>query len=129
MDRDILPLWVDLANPSPAQGWAHREWGSLASRMDADLVLALALVHHLAIGNNVPLEGVAEFLAMLGRDLVIEWVPKEDPQVRRLLASREDVFASYHEEGFVAAMSTRYRVEAREPVGSTGRVLFLLKAK
>lgn len=128
-DREILPLWVDLANPSPSQGWAHREWGSLASRINADLVLALALVHHLAIGNNVPLEGVAEFMALLGRDLVIEWVPKEDPQVQRLLSSREDIFVHYSEAGFVEAMSTRYRVEAREPVGQTGRVLFLLRAR
>lgn len=128
-ERGILPLWVDLANPSPSQGWAHHEWGSLASRMRADVVLALALVHHLAIGNNVPLESVAEFMAMLGRDLVIEWVPKQDPQVQRLLSSRVDVFERYHEAGFVEAMSTRYRVEAREPVGETGRVLFLFRAR
>ncbi len=128
-ERGILPIWVDLTNPSPSQGWAHREWDSLATRVRADVALALALVHHLAIGNNVPLEGIAEFLAMLGRDLVIEWVPKEDPQVQRLLSSREDIFPRYHEAGFVEAMSTRYRLEAREPVGTTGRVLFLFRAR
>jgi hypothetical protein len=68
-------------------------------------------------------------MALLGRDLVIEWVPKEDPQVQRLLSSREDIFMHYTEAGFVEAMSTRYRVEAREPVGQTGRVLFLLRAR
>lgn len=77
----VHPLLVDLTNPAPAQGWAHAEWPALAQRGPFDAVLALALVHHLAIGNNVPLAGVAQMLIGLGRQVIIEWVPKPDPQV------------------------------------------------
>ncbi len=127
-EAGILPLWIDLANPSPGQGWAHSEWPSLEARGPADLVLALALVHHLAIGNNVPLPHVAAFLSRLGRWVIVEWVPKEDPQVERLLRSREDVFSAYNEESFAAAIRQVFNVEERRPVGSTGRVLYLLSA-
>ena len=128
-ETGILPLWIDLANPSPPQGWAHGEWPSLEARGPADLVMALALVHHLAIGNNVPLAHVADFLSRLGRRVVVEWVPKEDPQVGRLLRSREDVFAEYNEESFAAAIQKFFSVDERTPVGSTGRVLYLLSAR
>jgi ribosomal protein L11 methylase PrmA len=127
-ETGILPLWIDLTNPSPAQGWAHREWPSLEGRGGAGLVFALALVHHLAIGNNVPLADIASYLARLGHQAIIEWVPKEDVQVQRLLASRKDVFTQYHEDGFVAAMSKFFRIEERVPVGTTGRILYLMSA-
>lgn len=123
-----MPLWIDLTNPSPAQGWAHREWPSLEARGPADAVLALALVHHLAIGNNVPFTTLASYLSRLARQVIIEWVPKDDVQVRRLLASRKDVFTGYHEDGFVAAMRTFFRIDERVAVGSTGRVMYLMSA-
>jgi ribosomal protein L11 methylase PrmA len=128
-ETGILPLWIDLANPSPPQGWAHTEWPSLEARGPADVVLALALLHHLAIGNNVPFENIARFLSRLGRRVIIEWVPKEDPQAQRLLASREDVFADYAEHRFVAAMEERFHVEARTDVASSARVIYSLVAR
>jgi SAM-dependent methyltransferase len=127
-ETGIIPLWIDLTNPSPAQGWAHREWLSLEGRGPADMVLALALVHHLAIGNNVPLTDIASFASKLGRRIIIEWVPKQDAQVQRLLTSREDVFADYHEDGFAAAMGKFFHIDERIPVGSTGRALYLMTA-
>jgi ribosomal protein L11 methylase PrmA len=127
-ETGILPLWIDLANPTPAQGWAHSEWPSLEARGPADLVLALALVHHLAVGNNVPLPHVAAFLSRLGRRVIVEWVPKNDPQVQRLLRSREDVFTGYNEESFAAAVGQVFNIDERRPVGSTGRILYLLSA-
>ncbi|MEX2111442.1 MAG: class I SAM-dependent methyltransferase [Gemmatimonadaceae bacterium] len=127
-ETGIMPLWIDLTNPSPAQGWAHREWPSLEARGPADAVLALALVHHLAIGNNVPFTTLASYLSRLARQVIIEWVPKDDVQVRRLLASRKDVFTGYHEDGFVAAMRTFFRIDERVAVGSTGRVMYLMSA-
>jgi hypothetical protein len=101
---------------------------SLEARGPVDLVLALALVHHLAIGNNVPLEHVATFLSRLGRRVIVEWVPKDDPQVERLLRSREDVFTAYNEESFAAAIRQVFNIDERRPVGSTGRTLYLLSA-
>ena len=123
----VLPLWMDLSNPTPAQGWAHRERGSLTDRGPADVALALALVHHLAIGGNVPLDDIAAWFATLCRRLVIEWVPKADPMVQRLLASREDVFADYTVERFEAAMTRHFAVERREDVRGSSRSLYVLR--
>jgi ribosomal protein L11 methylase PrmA len=128
-ERGILPLLADLANPSPALGWAHRERRSLEERGPADALLALALVHHLAIGRNVPLELIARYFARLGRGLVIEFVPKSDGQVQRLLRSREDVFADYHREGFEAAFGRYFRIEAAEPVSGSERTMYAMWRK
>lgn len=125
----VLPLRYDLANPSPGIGWAATERMTLAERGPADLLLALALVHHLAIGNNVPLDRVADHLAQLGRNLVIEWVPKHDPMVKVLLATREDVFAGYHDQGFRDAFATRFEFVDEQAVAGTDRVLHLLRRR
>ncbi len=123
----ILPLLLDLANPSPAQGWAHAERLSLEQRGPADAVMALALVHHLAIGRNLPLDRIAAFLSRLGRSLVIEFVPKDDVQVRRLLRNRADVFPGYTVKGFEEAFRRYFRIESACPVAESGRTVYLMK--
>jgi SAM-dependent methyltransferase len=123
---DILPLVVDIANPSPALGWAGRERRSLLERADADAILALALVHHLAISRNVPLPMVLDLFADLAPWAIVEFVPKEDPMVRRLLATRRDVFADYDLGAFRAAAATRFEIVHEEPIADSTRVLFLL---
>lgn len=120
----ILPLVLDATNPSPDLGWAQRERDGLAARGPADTVLALALVHHLAMGNNVPLPRLAAWLASLGRQVIVEWVPKEDPQAQRLLAARKDVFDDYQEPAFAAAFSRHFRTAERQPITESGRVLY-----
>jgi ribosomal protein L11 methylase PrmA len=125
----ILPLRMDLTNPSPALGWAHRERLSLEERGPADALLALALVHHLAIGHNLPLDRVADFLARLGRSLVIEFVPKSDSQVQRMLRSRPDIFPHYTREGFEAAFGERFRIDQVEPVGESERLMYRMTAR
>ena len=125
----ILPLLVDLANPSPALGWAHEERMSLLQRGPAETVMALALVHHLAVSNNVPLDTLAGFLAAAGRHLIIEFVPKTDSQVRRLLSTREDVFPNYNLEGFRAGFRTAFEILKEEPIAGTERTLFLMRRK
>jgi ribosomal protein L11 methylase PrmA len=125
-ETGILPLRMDLTNPSPALGWAHRERQSLEERGPADALLALALVHHLAIGHNLPLERIADGFARLGRALVIEFVPKSDSQVQRMLRSRPDIFPSYTREGFEAAFLKSFAIEAVEPVSGSERVLYLM---
>ncbi len=125
----MLPLQLDLTNPSTGIGWAHEERDSLEQRGKADVVMALAIIHHIAISNNVPLEKVADYLSRLGNHIIIEFVPKEDSQVKILLATREDIFLSYHIDGFEKAFTQFFDIVKKEQVGDSLRTLYLLKAK
>ena len=111
----LLPLLLDLTNPSARAGWAHEERDSFADRGPADLVLALALVHHLAIAHNVPLPRIAEFFARVARALVIEFVPKGDSQLQRMLSTREDIFDQYTQPDFEAAFGRWFTIEQMTP--------------
>jgi ribosomal protein L11 methylase PrmA len=124
--RRLLALHMNLSDPSPDQGWNQGERAGLARRCaeSCDAVLALALVHHLSIAGNVPLPQVVGWLVSLAPRGVIEFVPKGDPMVQRLLALREDIFPDYAEDAFVRALESRARIVARETVPGTGRVLF-----
>jgi len=124
-DTHLLPLRLDLTNPSPSLGWAHRERASLQERSRFDAVMALALIHHLAIGNNVPLADVASWFASLGEHLIVEFVPKSDAKVQVLLATREDVFPDYTREGFEAAFSAHFELLSATPVEGSERALYL----
>ena len=125
--ENILPLLLDLTNPSPAIGWANQERDSFATRGPADMVLALAVIHHLAISNNVPLLKLANFFAEIGQWLVIEFVPKSDSQVQKLLVSRDDIFPNYNREGFEAAFKKRFKVCEAVNLRESERVLYLMK--
>ena len=125
----ILPLICDLANPSPAIGWGLQERASFLERGEPDLILALALVHHLAIGNNVPLPGVARLFARMAPRAIVEFVPKEDPMTRRLLAARRDIFESYTIGGFREAFGVPYRILRETSVADSPRTLFLLERR
>jgi hypothetical protein len=127
-EAGILPLLLDLANPSPAQGWAGHERLSLAERGPADAVLALALIHHLAIGHNLPLDKIASYLSRLGRHLVIEFVPKTDSQVKRLLVSRPDIFPGYTKEEFERVFARHFRIEASGQIQDSERWLYRMSA-
>jgi hypothetical protein len=128
-EPNLLPLLCDLTNPSPGLGWAHRERASLVDRGPADALLALALIHHLSIGNNVPFPLVAEYFAELGSALIIEFVPKSDPMVQTLLATREDIFTSYHQPAFEEAFAAHFAIELQRPIEGTERVLYLMRKK
>jgi hypothetical protein len=91
------------------------------------MALALALIHHLAIGNNVPLDRLAGFLAQTCTFLAIEFVPKSDPKVRFLLASREDVFPEYNQEGFEKAFTGTFSILRRDPIQGSDRILYLMR--
>ncbi|HEY7056760.1 MAG TPA: hypothetical protein VH458_09560 [Vicinamibacterales bacterium] len=125
----ILPLLLDLTNPSASSGWANEERDALASRGPADLALVLALVHHLAIAHNVPLERIADYLSRLARALVIEFVPKADSQVQRLLASRVDIFDTYTQDHFERAFSTRFTIVEATPVREGVRTIYLMRRR
>ena len=105
-----------------------RERRSLIQRGPADLVLALALVHHLAIGNNVPLEGIAALFAKLGRQAIVEFVPKDDPMTQHLLAARKDVFPDYTLDGFRVAFARHFTIIDEAPIADSARTIFLLES-
>jgi hypothetical protein len=128
-EENLLPLLLDLTNPSPGAGWENRERMTLLERGPADAVLALALLHHLAIGNNLPLDKAARFFAQAGRSLLIEFVPKSDSQVRRLLVTREDIFEAYTREEFERAFGEVFTIKRRVPLSGSERALYIMEKK
>ena len=131
-NEGLLPLRIDLSAPSPAIGWNNTERPAFLARLQPeqnDIVMALALIHHLAIGNNTPLPQIAQMFAGIANQLIIEFVPKADSQVKRLLATREDVFPSYTSEGFEAAFQPYFETVQKENIQSTTRDLYLLKRR
>lgn len=125
----ILPLLQDLTAPSPNIGWSEGERDGFKERASPDLVMALALIHHLAISNNVPLTHIAELFSSLADYLIIEFVPKEDSQVQRLLSSRPDIFPTYHLEGFKSVFSNYYTIVDEVSLHDSQRTLFLMKRR
>ena len=127
--KNILPLLQDVTAPSPAIGWRKTERDAFTKRAHCDAVLALALVHHLAITNNTPLEDIAAFFADLAPHLIIEFVPKSDSQVKRLLATREDIFPDYTEAGFERIFGKIFVVERKQGVACSDRTMYLMKRR
>ncbi len=120
----LMPAVVDLTNPSPAIGWNLEERMSLLDRPRPDLALALALIHHLAIGNNLPLGHCATFFARIAPTLVIEWVPKEDSKVQELLQNREDIFGDYTTEAFERAFGCHFVIVESRKIRGSERTLY-----
>jgi ribosomal protein L11 methylase PrmA len=120
----FTPLFLDVTNPAPDQGWGQAERRGLRARAKADAVLALALIHHVAISKNVPLADVVAWLTDMAPRGVIEFVPKTDPMVVELLRLREDIFPNYNEEHFVKCLEERARIVTSETVSASGRKLF-----
>jgi SAM-dependent methyltransferase len=121
----ILPLVINLADPSPSLGWRGRERRPLLDRGGPDLVLALALVHHLAIAANVPLAEVVSWLAELGGALVVEFPTRADPMVQKLLArKRKGLHPDYERDAFERCLQDAFEVHRTEELGSGTRVLY-----
>lgn len=128
-ETNVLPLRLDLTNPSPRIGWSNAERMELADRGPADMVLAVAIVHHLAISGNVPLAMIAEFFRGLCNWAVVEFVPKNDKKVARLLATREDVFSAYTQVDFEKEFSRYFEITNTQRVVDSERTLYLMRAK
>jgi SAM-dependent methyltransferase len=126
----ILPLTMNLADPSPGLGWRGLERRALADRGTPDLVLALALVHHVTIGANVPVKEFVDWLASLGAALVIEFPTREDPMVRKLLApKREGLHPDYEIGFFERCLGEAFEVERSQRLESRTRVLYFARPK
>ncbi len=127
-EKSLLPLVLDLTNPSPAIGWQNDERMSVFERGPADVVMGLALIHHMAISNNVPLDRLASFFRSVGRFLILEFVPKGDSQVQRLLSTRLDIFPDYHEAGLEKAFSGDFKILDCVNIADSQRRLYLMES-
>jgi hypothetical protein len=125
-EKNIQPLIVDLSNPSPATGVNNNERASFISRLYVDLVLALALVHHLAIGKNIPFEMIADLFQKICSSLIIEFVPKEDEKVQLMLTNKKDIYAGYTAENFEKVFGKYFRLVNKETIPGSGRTLYLM---
>jgi ribosomal protein L11 methylase PrmA len=129
-EHRILPLVANLADPSPGLGWRGLERRPLEDRGSPDLVLALALIHHVSITANVPIVEFLDWLRELDATLVIEFPKREDPMVRKLLSGkREGSNADYELETFERLLGERFDVERSEPLPSGARVLYLARPR
>lgn len=125
----LLPLVMDWSDPSPGQGWAGAERSTLQQRLEVDMVLALAVVHHIVIGGNVPLEAFVERLFAHGQNVIVEFVPKHDPMVQGLLRSREDIFPDYTQEAFEQMLQRHASIEETCPIRDGGRILYACRRR
>ena len=128
-EQNLLSIISDLTNPTPAIGWANRERMSFVQKGNADIVMALALIHHLSISNNLPFDKTALFFSEIARNLIIEFVPKQDSKVQILLSTREDIFSNYNEECFEAEYSKYFEIEEKVKIDESERTLYLMKNK
>lgn len=124
--KNIVPLIIDLGNPSSGIGWLCRERDSFFERCQADLAVALALIHHLTFTNEIPLPLLVDFFARIlrpGGRLLLEFVPKSDSQIQRLLAVRKDVHENYTVDGMLDAFTKRFREVGRADIPESKRTL------
>ena len=115
---NVLPLVFDLANPSPGLGWQGRERRRLEDRGNPDLVLCLAVIHHLVISANLPLAEVIEWLASLRAEVVFEWVPPDDPMARQIAVNKRkhEIHADYTEDSLRALVRDRFEIRTESPI-------------
>ncbi|HVV99046.1 MAG TPA: hypothetical protein VHB77_01830, partial [Planctomycetaceae bacterium] len=125
----ILPLVNNVADPSPGLGWRGRERRTLDDRGRPDLILCLALVHHLVMGANIPLRELLEWLADFRAHLVIEFVAKSDPMVQRLLAGRPDIYFDYDLKQFEDGLNEHFFIERQQVLQGNGRILYFARPR
>ncbi len=126
---NILPLLLDLTNPSPGIGWEHTERMSFIERGPAETVIALALIHHLAISNNLPFYKITQFFSKICNSLIIEFVPKNDSQIQRLLSARENIFPDYTQQYFESQFKKYFTILNSVKIRSSERILYLMKKR
>lgn len=128
--KNILPLLIDVANPTPSIGFRNKERPSFHERIRTDIVIALALVHHLVIGKNISLQVLAEYFnEITGSLIIIEWIPAEDEKVMQMLSGRKDVFGDYTMGNFEQSFSRFFQFEKKEKITGCHRILYLMEKK
>ncbi|MCY4633935.1 MAG: class I SAM-dependent methyltransferase [Acidobacteria bacterium] len=121
---NVLPLVADAADPSPGLGWRGRERRPLGDRCSPELILCLALAHHLVIGRHVPFADLADWLADFEADVILEFVDRGDPMVERLLRHRDGGRLDYSRAAAEAALARHFHLVGRETLASGARTLY-----
>jgi len=124
--NNITVIAADIVEPSPALGWANAEKPALSKRLKGDMLLSLALIHHLSIGRNVPLNFIAaEFSNITSNYAIVEFIPKTDKQLKSLLESKEDIYYNYSEEFFTETFLKYFKLIKVYSFQDSARKLFL----
>ncbi len=126
-EENILPLFLDLFNPSPSLGWANEERPSFFKRNSPDLIFSLALIHHLSITNNLPFEKVAKRFSSWAKYLIIEFVPLDDSNAAKLVQNREDDLSWYNEKSFEKAFGCFFEIVKKDQIKESKRTIFFMK--
>jgi len=126
-EEAILPLLIDLTNPTSSFGWSCAERDTIFDRIKCDMIFALALIHHLAITNNLPFDKIARFFDNVCTSLLIEFVPKSDSQVIGMLRSRDDIFDTYTIDDFEQTFCKYFKIIHKVPIDNSDRVLYLMR--
>lgn len=125
----ILPLINNMADPSPGLGWMNLERKILSNRGKPNLILCLALIHHVVLSANIPLKGFIQWLASLGGALIIEYITKDDPMVKVLLQNKEDNFSDYTQEHFENSLKDCFDINTSQPLESGTRIIYFATPK
>ncbi|MCV0396422.1 MAG: class I SAM-dependent methyltransferase [Rhizobiaceae bacterium] len=120
----ILPLVVNLSNPSPGQGWRGTERKPLTERGRPELTLCLALIHHMVISANIPMADFIRWLAGLGTALVIEFVGREDEMVQTLLRNKDDQYDDYRLDVFERLLAEHFDIRESRPLKGGKRSIY-----
>jgi hypothetical protein len=128
-EKNIHPLVLDLSHPTPAIGVNNEERNSFLGRTNVDIVLALALIHHLVIGKNIPFNMAADFFHRTGQYLIIEFVPEQDEKVRLMLKQKTTVFTDYDQNNFESSFNLYFSIEKKEFISGSSRTLYLMKKR
>jgi hypothetical protein len=130
MNAGILPLCIDITNPSPALGFRHRERKSFESRADFDGVMAMALIHHLLVAARIPLSEIRDMLAALTRKwLIVEFVDPKDSMFQRLLVTRENLYEDLTSANFENVFSQQFEIVKRQPILNGCRIIYLMRKR
>lgn len=122
--KPFLTLYLDASNPSPNQGWLQSERRGFAQRTRSQALIALAFIHHLAIAKNTPLLQLIDWLIDIAPCGVIEFIPKDDPTIIKMLALREDIFMNYNQQAFEDLLTAKATIINKQCVSDAGRVLY-----
>ena len=126
-DLDFLPLYFDAANPSSNVGWYQNERKGFIERANFNAIIALAFEHHLAIGKNIPLNDVVKWLVSLAPVGLIEFVPKEDETIKKMLEFKGDIFPDYTEANFEKYLLKNSEIISKSIVSNSKRTIYEYK--